>query len=334
MNEDTNTVDIEDVSLAEFEAEFFGTKSPEPEVKEEVQEDVEEFEEENPLATDDDDADEDEEQDDEDDDSEEEEEVEKVPQIKQKRNKTQERIEKLVAEARQAERERDALRAELEKAKAEKEAKTEEVPNVRDQLPPEAPTPDDLDDNGDPKYELGEFDPKFIRDLTKFTILEEQKAIEAQKAEQERVAELARQQQEITDKWVANVDKAEAEIPEIRQSLAKMGETFNNVEPAYGEYLASAIMQSDVGPQIMHYLSQNIDEAKKIVASGPVAATLALGRLEARLTKEPEQKRNTKQVSKAPEPPEDIERARGRNGRFAVAPDTDDQAAFERAFFS
>lgn len=324
MSEDTNTVDIEDeVSQADFEKEFFATTATQIEENE-----VDETED-NPLANENDD-DEVEEQD-EDEDSEEEE-IEEVPQIK-KRNKTQERIEKLVAEARQAERraaEAEARLAALE-AKAN-EGKQEEKP-VREQLPAEAPSPDAVDAEGNPLYELGEFDPKFIRDLTKFTIEQETRAAKEAEERQAQEAQALRAQEELKNSWVEKVEKAEAELPDLREKLADMGQHFNGIDPNYGEYLAATIMQSEAGPQIMYYLSQNIDEAQKIVASGPVAATLALGRLEARLlSPSQEEKRNTKQVSKAPEPPE--ERARGRHGRFTVAPDTDDQRAFEREFFS
>jgi hypothetical protein len=91
-------------------------------------------------------------------------------------------------------------------------------------------------------------------------------------------------------------------------------------------------MSCDNGPEIMYYLSQNIGEAQKIVASGPAAATLAIGRLEAQLSKpkQEELKRN-KRVSETPPPPE--QRTRGVNGRFATRPDTRDLAAFRKEFF-
>jgi hypothetical protein len=332
MNEDTNTVDIEDeVSQADFEKEFFSDTSIQ------VEEDVVDEIEDTPLATEDDDEDEAEEQDEDDEDSEEEEEVEEIPQPKQKKNRAQERIEKLLERERLANERADALEKRLVALEAQKEVEQKEAPSLKEQLPAEAPSPDAKDENGEPLYELGEFDPKFIRDLTKFTIEQERAADKVRAEKEAQEAQVKAAQEELKNKWIDNVTKAEAELPDLREKLADMGQTFQGIDPNYGEYLASTIMSSDVGPEIMYYLSQNIDEAQKIVASGPVAATLALGRLEATLMKnstERETKRNTKQVSKAPEPPEDIERARGRGGRFTVAPDTDDQRAFEREFFS
>ena len=96
------------------------------------------------------------------------------------------------------------------------------------------------------------------------------------------------------------------------------------------------IMQSENGPRIMEYLSQNIGEARNIVASGPAAATLAIGRLDARLARarpNEEEKRNETQktVSRAPNPPEQVNK--GRKGQTVVRPDTDDLDAFERELF-
>lgn len=329
MTEDMNNVDIEDVNLEDFEKDFYGT--PKAEV---IEENVDETED-SPLATEDDDEDEAEEQDEDDEDSDEEEEVEEVPQPKQKKNRAQERIEKLLERERLANERANALEARLAALEAQKETEQKEAPSLREQLPAEAPSPDAKDENGEPLYELGEFDPKFIRDLTKFTIEQETAAAKARAEQEAQEAQVKAAQEELKTKWIDNVAKAEAELPDLREKLADMGRTFEGIDPNYGEYLASTIMSSDVGPEIMYYLSQNIDEAQKIVASGPVAATLALGRLEATLMKSSsgqEAKRNTKQVSKAPEPPEDIERARGRGGRFVVAPDTDDLDAFEREF--
>ncbi len=130
--------------------------------------------------------------------------------------------------------------------------------------------------------------------------------------------------------WLSRLDEVEQELPDIRDRITDLTDTFADVDPGYGEYLATLLMSSDNGPQLMYYLSQNIGEAQKIVASGPVAATLALGRLEARFSTKAEQKSN-KKVSTAPTPPETS--SKGRGSKFDVKPDTEDLDAFERAFF-
>lgn len=343
MNTDdtvTNAVDIDDVNLDEFEQDFFNPKA------EVVEEEVvdEEIGDDHPAADEDEDTDEDEteedesDESDEEDDDEEDEEPEEDPKPKRNRKSAKERIEELVAKTRETERAADRREAELLERIKNLEARTDkeesQPKDVKALLPPEAPTPDATGKDGEPLYPLGEFDPLYIRDLTKFTIEQERTAMREQEALDRQAREEQAVRQQIADEWMDRVEEAEKTIPELRDNMKTLTDTFATLEPNYGEYLASTIMISEVGPQIMNYLSQNIGEAQKIVASGPAAATLALGRLEARLLNSStpqEEKRNTKQVSKAPAPPTD--RARGSGGKFAVAPDTDDLDAFERVFY-
>lgn len=323
-------VDIE-TNLEDFEKEFYPGKAKELDEPEEVVEDVdeeevlEESEEVEALETDEEVA--------------EEEEEEEKPQPK-KKHSAKERIDNLTAEKYEERRAKEAalaeaaaLKRELETLKAGREEK-EEPEALRTQLPPEAPNPDATDKDGNPIYELGEFDPKYIRDLTKFTIAEETKAAREAAAQKEWEEGVAAAQQELANSWVEKVEKAEEAIPTLREDIVTLTDTFEKVDPNYGEYLAMTIMQCDNGPEIMHYFSNNIGEAQKIVASGPAAATLAIGRLEAMFTKpstgQEEQKRN-KRVSNAPNPPESG--ARGVNGRQVVRPDTDNLEAFETIFY-
>ena len=327
-DDNSNPVDMD--NLENFSNAFFGNEPaaeeqevPNKEADNEIEEDVEENEDDS-LATDED-------EDEVELEDEEEEDEEPEPQPKAKRNRTQERIEKLVAEARQAERERDALRKALEQLQAEKEAKPEGK-TFTDKLVEGAPKPDAVDKDGEPVYPLGEFDPQFIADLTKFTIKQELEAAEKVQKETAHKQEIAVQQEALKRSWNENLDRAEETMPDIREHIAEMADAFEGIDPNYGEYLAGTIMSCEYGPEIMYHLSQNIGEAQKIVASGPAAATLAIGRLEAKFAfKNEEAKRNTKKVSDAPSPPKD--RSRGSGGRFSVPADTRDLAAFRREFY-
>lgn len=329
-------VDITD-DQNEFENEFFQRKpeaKPEPEkaeeeVEAEAEEEVEDKSEVDDLGEDENDPpapDSEEES--------EEEEVEETPKPK-KKNSAQERINELTAEKQEARRERDAIRREFEalKAAVEKEAPKEAPKGLREQLPVDAPHPDATGEDGNPLYELGEFDPKFIRDLTKFTIAEETKAAKAEAAKEAQTQAIEASRQELVTAWGVKLEKAEETLPEIRDNIKGMTEVFADIEPVYGEYLASTVMSSEFGPEIMNYLSQNIGEARKIVASGPAAATLAIGRLEAKFVSPSKQEKNSdaKIVSKAPNPPEG--KTKGQGGRFAVRADTENLDAFEKEFF-
>jgi hypothetical protein len=327
MNPADNSENVENTDdLNEFEDLFYNREAQEAEevVNEEEDPEVEGHDEDDALATDEDENLE----------SDDEEEEDEEPQPKQKKNKVpfKERINEMTAKIRETERQNAALLKQIEEMKSGTEEKTDEKPPLRDVLPDGAPDPDAVDDKGEPLFPLGEFDPKYITALTRFTIEQETtKAKEAaQREEQERA--IREVQQELSDSWNTRLDAAEEEMPEIRNNISRLTEAFEGINPAYGEYLAMTIMSSDVGHLVMNYLSDNIGEAQKIVASGPAAATLALGRLEAQFIKNTtkEEKRN-KKVSDAPEPPES--RTRGHGGRFSVNPDTDDLDAFEREFY-
>lgn len=327
MTDDTvTTVDMD--NLDEFENAFFNKASGAPDKPEPDKVEDEEIDEEIPLETDaepDPDGDEDEDED------ELEDEPEKVDPPERKNKKSaKDRIEELVAKNREAERREADLLRRLEALEVPGEKTAPQKP-VRELLPDDAPSPDALDDDGEPVYPLGEFDPKFIRDLTKFTIVQEREADRLKMSQEAELKQIEAAHEELKSSWVEKVATAEKDIPDLREALEGMGETFAYVDPDYGDYLAATIMSCDLGPQIMYYLSQNLGEAKKIVSSGPAAATLAIGRLEARLTPTVKEETRVRKVSSAPTPPEKV--SRGTGGKFATSADTDDLNAFEREFF-
>lgn len=276
------------------------------------------------------------EDDDDEDDGEEDEDEEPEPEPKPKKKSFQDRINELTAKAREAERrESDLLKRleELEKG-GKKEVKEEPKPAAKVEFDSEAPQPDALDEDGELLYPLGEFDPKFIRDLTRFTIERETARVENERKERERVSEIEVEKQKVVNHYQERLVETEKEIPDIREKIEVLTETFKDVEPSYGEYLATTIMSCENGPAILYYLSQNLSEADRIVKSGAASATLAIGRLEALLERDApvKEKRNKTKVSDAPEPPKN--RIRGSGARTTIKPDTDDLEAFERAFFN
>jgi hypothetical protein len=328
-NTDNTLVDINDLSA--FENELFERKPAEEQV--EVADEVDGDEEvtETELETDEDvDAS----AETEDDDLEEDETPKEEPKAKKGRKSFKERIDELTAEKYEARREVDNLRRELEKLKVRphEEVVEEQTKAPQPKLASNAPKPDAVNEKGEPLYELGEFDPQYITDLTKFMVAEQLKAVEESRKAQEQQKEVETAHAALQQHWQENLEAAETELPDIREKIANMVEVFQDVEPTYGEYLAGTIMSCDHGPEIMYYLSQNIGEAQNIVASGPAAATLAIGRLEAQFTKPArEVPKSNKRVSVAPEPPQ--ARSRGTHGKFSVRPDTDNLEAFERDFF-
>jgi uncharacterized phage infection (PIP) family protein YhgE len=332
LTDDTVTSVDNGDNLEAFEAEFYGTAKAVVEEAPQEEEVADLGEDENPPATDED-AEEAEAADAEPESDEDEDEVEE-PQPKKNKVSARERIEQLNKQVREAERrEADYLRRMEQLEAAIKEKASEEQVPLREQLPAKAPNPDAKDENGDAIYPLGEFDGQYIADLAEYTINEKMKAVEERRQQEERQREFQQAQEALKNEWIDKLEKYEEEVPEVRENIRELTDTFSSLDPGYGEFLATSLMGSEYGPQIMNYLSQNIGEAQKIVNSGPAGALFAFGRLEAMFTKPAKsEERKEKKMSKAPAPPED--RNRGTGGKFAVRPDTDNLDAFEKAFFS
>jgi hypothetical protein len=263
---------------------------------------------------------------DEEDEAELKEEVKEAP----KKKTVQDRIDEVVRQREEQKRESDrqlaALRAEIEKLK---------TPEARPatQTAAEEPKPDAVDKDGNPVYGLGEFDPQYIRDLTRFTLLQERTKVEAEVAESQRRTALQQEQQALTTSWNTKLQEATKEYPDLVEKGQQLLQNFNNLDQNYANYLSTLLMGMEKGPDVLYYLSNHPDEAATIVNSGAQKATLALGRLEARFSKV-EQETPKPRPSKAPTPPPRNAQARGTNGAFiVVAPDTDDLDAFSVEFF-
>lgn len=120
--------------------------------------------------------------------------------------------------------------------------------------------------------------------------------------------------------WEGRQAEFAARRPDYAQAV--MGQAW-----ACSEIMADAIQDSDAGPAVAYHLAQNPDAAAAIAALTPLGQVRALGRLEAGLM-EAHAPRGLS-VSAAPAPPPAV---RGAGGKFRPAPDTDDFAAFDRAY--
>lgn len=256
---------------------------------------------------------------------------EEIPD-KPKRKTVQERIDEVVRQREDAKREAAAevakLRQELEDFK-----KSQQPATIADPAQAAEPTPDALDKDGNPVYALGEFDPQYIRDLTRFTLNSERTKVQAETAEAQRVEAAKQEQQTLQTSWNGKLEEAKVEYPDLVEKGQALLAGFNNLDPNYAGYLSTVLMSMDKGPDVLYYLSNHPDEANTIVNSGAQRATLALGRIEARFIEADALKALAKpKVSKAPPPP--AERARGTNGAFiAVNGDEEDLDLFTQAFF-
>lgn len=263
--------------------------------------------------------------------------AEEEPVKPQKRPSAKERIAELTAEKYAERRLREEETAQLKAKIAELETKTEkkapeEIASPSSGDLPDAPDPDAVDDKGEYIYPLGETDPLYIKDQIAYAVkiaTQEAEQKVQEKLEQERIT---KEEATRANAWEEKLHKSEEGLEDLRPTIAKLDGEFNNLEPEFGVYLAQTIMDMDYGPEVLYYLANNIDEARKITGMGARQATLALGRIEARVESALKPTKPTKPVqTKAPEPPAVT---RGNSGAMPIAPDTDKLDDFERLFFN
>jgi hypothetical protein len=322
LTTENNSTPITDTTdLDAFSADFFGTAKPDTPEVDPSNDDADTSSEDDTLATNEAEDTSEAQTDDN--------EVDDTPVEKPKKQTAQERISELTRARREAERRAEELQRKLEELQTPKSAPaTEPEPTVAG-----APAPDDVNEDGTDKYALGEFDPAFIADLTRYNINKMYAEKEAE--QQQKLAEKAQKQEaeQAVVEWEGRLQEAEkGDIPDIRDKTVTIVEEFSDLDTGYGDYLASVLMSMDKGTQVISYLADNLEEARAIVALGPQKATIALGRIEARFIT-PEQGKTVKpKVTTAPEPPKQFNRGAG--GKFTVPDDTDDLDAFEAKFFA
>jgi len=226
----------------------------------------------------------------------------------------QERIDEITAARREAERKADeaARQAEYWRGKAEGAKPSEEAPKVEDAAV--------SDGEPDPsKYEYGEADPKFILDMARYGARKEFEELRQGEA-------MRAQAEEAKGKWHDKAASAVEKYPDFKE---KVMDTADKVEWPCSPIVGEGIIQSEVGADIAYHLATNVEEAKAIYAMNPLEQARAFGRLEAKFMAETAKAEAPapKIVTDAPIPPEN--RARGAGGKFSVADDTEDFAAFE-----
>lgn len=247
-----------------------------------------------------------------------------------KKNRFQERIDELTGKAREAQRERDNLFKELSEIKQKLEGKKED-PKPAQIESTDGPNPEDQNEDGTDKYPLGEFDPQYIRALTRYTLKAERDAQRKDDEAEVRERQAQEERSNLATEWQSKLGPAKERYPDFEEEGNKLMNTFSEIDQGYGEYLAGTIMGMDHGPDVLYYLSQNLDEADKIVKSGILKATLALGKIQAKFEEDAETKKISR-VSKAPTPPDRINKGSAVS-KSVVSDDTDDLDAFSQKFF-
>lgn len=318
----TESQSVDTDSLDTFASEFFGeNKAATPAAKPEVEQDKPATDAEGDTEaqkTDDAITDEDE--------AAAEAEIAKEP----KKSKVQERIDELVRQREDAKRAADQQIAAMRKEFDDKLAALKPAQPVQRTTEPQ---PDTENDDGSAKYPLGEFDPAYIRDLTRFTLEQERTQASIRATEERQVQEQHAAAAVLHQSWNEKMVSAKETYPDLTTRGQELLDGFNDLDPGYANYLATVLMSMDYGPDVLNYLANNRDEAVKIVNSGAQKATIALGRIEGKFVEAEAQKLVAKpKVSKAPPPPSASARGTG-GGAQSIPADTDDLDAFTAEFF-
>lgn len=154
-------------------------------------------------------------------------------------------------------------------AAAEREAKTALEAQVREmqaKLNPPAEKPAESD---------GKPQPGQFTDMTDYVeALSDWKVENALKQRDQQVVEQGK-----VKEWTTRLTAAKAEIPDYDEVMASSTVQVSNE-------VRDAIIESDVGPQLAHYLASNPDVAEALKAKSPSAAMREIGRLEAKLSGE------------------------------------------------
>jgi hypothetical protein len=218
----------------------------------------------------------------------------------------QERINELTAKTRQAERDAEYWRQEAQR-------------HQQQQAPAKAePAADDDKEPNPNEYTYGDSDVAYLRDLGKF---------EARQA----VKEARRAVREELDQ-----ERAQAQLQSQLDSFqSRMAQQYPDGEPAgitaikrmttLSEGIVQPILASDIGPKLADHLGSNPAELRRLSGLSPALQAFELGKLETKLAS----KVQPKTLTNAPEPTPTV---RGAGGQFKAAPDTDDFAAFEKAY--
>lgn len=212
----------------------------------------------------------------------------------------QDRINELTAARREAERDRDFYREQ-----ALRNQQPAQTAREAQHLPQEA--------DARPERDAYENDFDYIEALTDW------------KAEQaaERLAQRHRQQDQARTVQQTFETRAKTLFPDGEPAGLEAFKRFETLPVAVIEIVG----ESDIGPKIAEHLGANPAELRRLEGLNPIQQARELTRLEHRLAGPA--KPTPKTATDAPEPPP---QARGTGGRFTVAPDTDDFAAFEKQY--
>ncbi|UOF80241.1 bacteriophage [Caudoviricetes sp.] len=186
-------------------------------------------------------------------------------------------------------KQRELAKQEAAKEREAREALEARLREIEQKVNPQ-PVDDPIGEEPQPNQFTDAFE--YAKALSEWKV--EKVLAERDRAEAERRANEERNK--VIQSWTQKVEAAKAKLPDFEEMVA-------SADVAVSDQIRDAIIESDVGPQVLYHLAENTDYARKL-AEMPVAKALKeLGKLEARfeVKDEPEAKSVARQ-SKAPSP--------------------------------
>jgi hypothetical protein len=192
-------------------------------------------------------------------------------------------------------KQREEARKEAQQERQAREALEARLAVLERQPAPQAPK---VDEEPQPSQFNDAFE--YAKALAEFTADQRIGEMRRQDAE----AKQAQERQKVIETWASKVQAAKASMPDFDDIVASSDVVVN-------DDIRDAILESDVGPQILYHLAENDDVAKRIAGLTPKQALREIGKLEARFeAKETKPEPTPITRSKAPAP---IQPLRGSN---------------------
>jgi hypothetical protein len=192
-------------------------------------------------------------------------------------------------------KQREEARKEAQQERSAREALEARLAVLERQPAPQAPK---VDEEPQPSQFNDAFE--YAKALAEYTADQRIGEMRRQDAE----AKQAQERQKVIETWASKVQAAKASMPDFDDIVASSDVVVN-------DDIRDAILESDVGPQILYHLAENDDVAKRIAGLTPKQALREIGKLEARFeVKETAPQSAPITRSKAPAP---IQPLRGSN---------------------
>lgn len=216
----------------------------------------------------------------------------------EKKRGINERFTKLTAAKREAEEKAAKMEEEAKALKEDRDRIAAEAKALKDKYEP-------VKTEQDPEPLLEQFNDvkEYAKALKEWTA-DNTKREEAKRLQEESVA---KKQQEKANNWKSRWENAEKSIPDFKETMAKADGLMISNEAQ------QALMDSEVGPEICHYLAKNPGEVEKMNGMTVDKMLKFIGKLEDKVETKQETKQTApvQQISKAPPPISPIKSGNG-----------------------